>query len=222
MQNKLRMPSKETILTKIKSNRPNLWPLPDVPIFETLATDKKKLFIQILERGGSKVHCIDDSTQIHQVITTHFPEDKRMVSSLPFLEGIERISTLHPDFYEGTEVAIIEGLIGVAENGALWVTENELGYVRVLPFIAQHLVMVISEKNIVGTMHEAYKKLGLPTTAGFGVIIMRKKLQENPLSPFIIRWVRRLYLSVPSQPRISRRGSRSGSTGQSRDDHQCG
>ena len=70
------MPSKETILAKIKANRPNLWPLPDVPIFETLATDKKKLFIQILERGGSKVHCIDDSTQIHQVITTHFPEDK--------------------------------------------------------------------------------------------------------------------------------------------------
>ena len=55
MQNKLRMPSKETILAKIKANRPNLWPLPDVPIFETLATDKKKLFIQILERGGSKV-----------------------------------------------------------------------------------------------------------------------------------------------------------------------
>ena len=171
MQNKLRMPSKETILTKIKSNRPNLWPLPDVPIFETSVSDKKKLFIQILERGGSKVHCIDDSTQIHQVITTHFPEDKRMVSALPFLEGIEGISTLHPDFYEGTEVAIIEGHIGVAENGALWVTENELGYVRVLPFIAQHLVMVISEKNIVGTMHEAYKKLGLPTTAGFGVFI---------------------------------------------------
>lgn len=171
MQNKLRMPSKETILTKIKANRPNLWPLPDVPIFETLATDKKKLFIQILERGGSKVHCIDDSTQIHQVITTHFPEDKRMVTALPFLEGIEGISTLHPDFYEGTEVAIIEGLIGVAENGALWVTEKELGNVRVLPFIAQHLVMVISEKNIVGTMHEAYKKLGLPTTVGFGVFI---------------------------------------------------
>jgi L-lactate dehydrogenase complex protein LldG len=94
-----------------------------------------------------------------------------MVSTLPTLEGIEGITTLHPDFYEGTEVAIIEGLIGVAENGALWVTENELGNVRVLPFIAQHLVMVISEKNIVGTMHEAYKILGLPTTAGFGVFI---------------------------------------------------
>jgi len=93
------MPSKETILAKIKANRPNLWPLPDVPIFETLATDKKKLFIQILERGGSKVHCIDDSTQIHQVLTTQFPEDKRMVSALPFLEGIEGITTLHPDFY---------------------------------------------------------------------------------------------------------------------------
>ena len=171
MQNKLRMASKETILAKIKTNRPNLWPLPDVPIFETSVTDKKKLFIQILERGGSKVHCIDDNSQIHQVITTHFPENNRMVSTLPLLEGMEGITTLHPDFYEGTEVAIIEGLIGVAENGALWVTENELGKVRVLPFIAQHLVMVISAKNIVGTMHEAYNILGLPTTEGFGVFI---------------------------------------------------
>lgn len=171
MQNKLKMPSKETILAKIKTNRPNLWPLPDVPIFETSAIDKKKLFIQILERGGSKVYCIDDISQIQKAIFTHFPEDKRMVSALPFLERIEGITTLHPDFYEGTEVAIIEGLIGVAENGALWVTEKELGNVRVLPFIAQHLVMVISEKNIVGTMHEAYKILGLPTTEGFGVFI---------------------------------------------------
>jgi hypothetical protein len=45
--------------------------------------------------------------------------------------------------------------------------------------------MVISEKNIVGTMHEAYKILGLPTTAGFGVFIAGL----SACLPPIIRWL---------------------------------
>lgn len=170
MQNKQRMNSKDSILSRIRANRPNAWPLPDVPIFETPASDKRQLFIQILERGSSKVSSVEDISQISKVIDTYFPQRKRTLSTLSYLEDTEKITSLEPDFYEGTDLAIVEGIIGVAENGALWITEKELGGIRVLPFITQHLVMIISEKSLVGTMHEAYKIIGSPS-ADFGVFI---------------------------------------------------
>jgi len=164
------MNSKDSILSRIRANRPNAWPLPDVPIFETPASDKTQLFTQILERGGSKVSRVEDISQIIDVVATYFPQQKRTLSTLSYLEDTEKITSLEPDFYEGTDLAIVEGIIGVAENGALWITEKELGGIRVLPFITQHLVMIISEKSLVGTMHEAYKIIGSPTE-DFGVFI---------------------------------------------------
>ncbi|MEY3323282.1 MAG: hypothetical protein RLZZ417_2865 [Bacteroidota bacterium] len=170
MQNKQRMSSKASILSKIKANKPNPWPLPDVPVFQTSAPDKKKLFIQILERGGSKVGYVDHITKVVDVVASFFPDRLRTLSTLPYLEDTEKITSLEPKFYEGTDVAIVEGVLGVAENGAIWITEKEMGGIRVLPFITQHLVMVVSEKSLVGTMHEAYKSIGSPNT-DFGVFI---------------------------------------------------
>jgi len=51
------------------------------------------------------------------------------------------------------EVLEIDGEFGVAENGAIWLTEDALPH-RVAPFICQHLV--INVKKIVPHMHAAY------------------------------------------------------------------
>jgi L-lactate dehydrogenase complex protein LldG len=170
MPNRISMNSKEKILSKIRENRPNPWPLPDIPVFQSAAQDKCQLFIKILERGGSKGITVSDVSEVIQVINSHFPESSRTITTLPYLEGMEQITSLQPGFYEGTSLAIIGSALGVAENGALWVTENEVKTVRVLPFITQHLVLVVSQQSIVGTMHEAYAQLGAPTE-GFGVFI---------------------------------------------------
>ena len=57
----------------------------------------------------------------------------------------------------------------VAENGAVWVTEQEY-LVRVLPFICNHLAVIIDKNNIVNTMHQAYNFIG-KMDYGFGVFI---------------------------------------------------
>jgi L-lactate dehydrogenase complex protein LldG len=164
------MSSKAELFSRIQTNKPDHHPLPEVPVFESSFPDKKQGFIQMLERGGSKVTCVGDIMQINQTIDLFFPQRKRTVSPLSFVHGAEKISSTEPGFYEGTDVAIIEGVLGVAENGALWVTEKEMGGIRVLPFITQHLVMVIRENCLVGTMHEAYRTIGSPS-ADFGVFI---------------------------------------------------
>ena len=65
------------------------------------------------------------------------------------------------------EVLEIDGAFGVAENGAIWLTEESLPH-RVAPFICQHLVINVSE--IVPNMHAAYERLG-DVKSGFGLFL---------------------------------------------------
>ncbi len=67
------------------------------------------------------------------------------------------------------EKAFIRGSIGVAENGSIWLYESQMVN-RLLPFICQHLVLVIEKKNIVATMHQAYQQIDAGKE-GFGVFI---------------------------------------------------
>ena len=57
----------------------------------------------------------------------------------------------------------------MAENSAVWIQEAQIG-LRVLPFICQHLALVISQKDIVPSMHEAYARIG-EASYGYGVFI---------------------------------------------------
>lgn len=65
------------------------------------------------------------------------------------------------------EVLEIDGAFGVAENGAIWLTEEALPH-RVAPFICQHLVIHV--QKIVPNMHAAYEELTNQTT-GFGLFL---------------------------------------------------
>lgn len=65
------------------------------------------------------------------------------------------------------DVLEIDGEFGVAENGAIWLTEEAMPH-RVAPFICQHLV--INVKKIVPNMHAAYEELG-KVKSGFGLFL---------------------------------------------------
>ena len=58
------------------------------------------------------------------------------------------------EILNGVDTAIIQGAIAVAENGAVWLYESQM-INRLLPFICQHLILVIEKKKIVATMHQA-------------------------------------------------------------------
>ncbi len=60
------------------------------------------------------------------------------------------------------------GELAVAENGAVWFTDRGLRH-RVLPWIAQHLALVIPGERLVNDMHEAYERIEVGN--GFGCFI---------------------------------------------------
>jgi L-lactate dehydrogenase complex protein LldG len=66
-------------------------------------------------------------------------------------------------------LAVLAVHLAVAENGAVWLTDNGMGQ-RIIPYICQHLAVVIHAGDIVPTLHEAYEKIG-PGEYGFGGFI---------------------------------------------------
>ena len=74
-----------------------------------------------------------------------------------------------PHQFENTEFAILKPHFAVAENGSVWITEDQMGH-RVIPFICQHLAVVVDPRNILATMHEAYDFIQTQEY-GFGTFI---------------------------------------------------
>ena len=68
------------------------------------------------------------------------------------------------------DYAVVRGEFAVAENGAVWCTQSALGPHRVLPFIAQHLAIVVSPGVLLHNLHEAYDRLAFDQP-GFGLFI---------------------------------------------------
>lgn len=63
----------------------------------------------------------------------------------------------------------LKSSLGVAENGSVWLSEMDMVN-RLLPFICQHLVVVLEMTSIVSNMHEAYKKIN-GTEEGYHVFL---------------------------------------------------
>lgn len=86
-----------------------------------------------------------------------YPGAKRIASNLKSIT----CATFNPDDLEdpaelnGTDLAVIDGKIGVAENGGVWIEQDVKQ--RAIYFIAEKLVILLDKNKIVNNMHEAYK-----------------------------------------------------------------
>jgi L-lactate dehydrogenase complex protein LldG len=164
------MNSRESILAAVKKSQPDLVPLPE-QVFSPMAGDNVERFQTVLESIGGKVYIHMNEEDIAANIGSLFPQAKRVVSVKHSVNSyvINDAEPLSHHSFEDVDVAIMRAQFGVAENGAVWVTEDDM-QIRVLPFICQHLVIIVREDQIVGTMHEAYDKIG-SADYGFGVFI---------------------------------------------------
>ncbi len=63
-----------------------------------------------------------------------------------------------PHSFEDVAVAILRGTLGVAENGAVAVVGRDAPH-RALPFLAQHLILLLSDAVVVPDLHTAFAAL---------------------------------------------------------------
>lgn len=168
------MSSRDKILSAIRANQPELTALSDVESLKGFA-DKENLLTQyttIATNIGAKVYEVENMEEAKTIIQNNFETGKRIVSTIPEFRDVADTKEFLKDLpvqLSDVELAILRSDLAVAENGAIWITEDQMGQ-RVLPFITQHLAVIIKAKNIVATMHDAYDSIGI-TNQGFGAFI---------------------------------------------------
>lgn len=165
------MNSREKILEAVLKNQPTTTPLPDIAIFKGDINDKIEKYINVFKSIGGAAFLVDDINVAKELINQNFDVTKRVITTLTELSDIAEVlsSTDDPHSLEDVELAVIKAHFGVAENGAVWLTEEMMGQ-RIVPYICQHLAVIISAESIVPTLHEAYEKIGAGDY-GFGGFI---------------------------------------------------
>ncbi len=165
------MNARDTILNAIKANRPPAIELPQVNAGEVIRyNDLPGQFKNVLQSiGGTAVH-LQSHTELKLDMEANKAAGYRVVNKVIALGDVAAdISKLSAAELASVDIAYLNGELGVAENGCIWLYESQMGN-RLLPFICQHLVLVIRMQDVVATMHDAYK---LVETAkeGFGVFV---------------------------------------------------
>ena len=148
---------RETILKLIKTNKPELLPLPKID--ETIFAEELNLietFKNNVELVGGSIKEITVK-EIDREIKKMFPNAEQIVSLAKesSLGTISISGKTNPHNLEHIELAIVKGELGVAENGAVWISENQC-IVRVLPFITNDLIIVLSKDKLCLHMLDAY------------------------------------------------------------------
>jgi len=156
------MTSRDKILAAVAASQPETSPLPDINFLIGHETGVLKKFVEILTTIGGRVYQVNTFEQIISHIKKRLKPGDRAASNISALAEITAGNndfTGLPHDLQNVELAIIEAQLGVAENGAVWIKEDQ-SYPRVLPFICQHLAVVLKKEHIVATMHDAYQKIG--------------------------------------------------------------
>jgi len=165
------MSGREKILATVLHNQPQLTPLPDISIFKVHNQDIVQKYIDTFIGIGGKIFSVESIDAVKILIPENFDITKRIVTTLPELTDVAELysPTADPHSFQDVELAIINALFSVAENGAVWLTEPVMGH-RILPYICQHLAVIVSATSIVSTMHDAYAQIG-EDEYGFGAFI---------------------------------------------------
>ena len=188
------MSARDAILTAVRRNLP----VPAVPLPDAPCVARQKLaaclgysgnlssmpkvqhspnveapvsnFKKQLEAMGGRILEVAEATAARARVAELFPAAKVVCSAVPEVPGNRRVeSASDPHSLNDVDVGVVRSTLGVAETGAVWLTQNEL-VVNALGFLSQHLVVLLDPEAIVESMHDAYDRIDL-TASPYGVFM---------------------------------------------------
>lgn len=159
------MSARDAILAAVRRNAPDFTPLPDLPMGAARPDDLDR-FRQAQEGGGGTV--VEVSGSLADAVRRSFPDAARVASAVDGVEGTVPLDGA-PHALADLDLFVCQAVLGVAENGALWLPETRLA-ARAAPFLAPHVAVVLDRSAVVPTMHDAYRQLGAGDE-GFGVFV---------------------------------------------------
>ena len=165
------MASKEEILKKYRANVRQQFDMPDLSDIKAVTYPEPLVqFVKMSEMVGGQVIEVDPGRDINTLIKELYPDAKEIASNLPEVT----IATRNPDTVgrardlNGTDVGIIRGMFGVAENGCIWIPQQMKE--KAVCFISENLIILLKKSDIVNNMHEAYRRIEF-NDYGYGTFI---------------------------------------------------
>jgi L-lactate dehydrogenase complex protein LldG len=156
-------PSRSEILAAIRKNKPEAIPRPALRDFSNSGIDGDvlALFKQHLREAEGTFYRVGTGKEISALIKQLHPDAKVVCSATPEVKGNRRLKPDDdPHSLADIDVGIFRARFGVAENGAVWVTDDDL-IVTALSVLSEHLIVLLDPAHIVTNMHCAYKQVAL-------------------------------------------------------------
>lgn len=161
---------KEDLFEKLKRHTHVHCDMPDMNLTGITYADPLAQFCEMVVTVGGKVATLAEGEDVNQAIKRLYPEAKVFASNLPEIT----IATLNPDsiaeaqLLNGTDVGILRGELGVAENACIWVPQTMKE--KAVMFISEELVLILNRNKLVNNMHEAYAQIAF-NNYGYGCFI---------------------------------------------------
>lgn len=153
------MSSRDEILASIRKNTLQKFDYPTWKVNAVQYPDLVKQFISISAAVGGEAVELPEGMDVNEYILKRYPNMNAIASNMPEIT----CATMNPDDVEvaqdlnGTDLAVVKGEIGVAENGCVWIPQTVKH--KIIYFIAERLVILLEKKNLVNNMAEAYAKI---------------------------------------------------------------
>jgi L-lactate dehydrogenase complex protein LldG len=144
--------------------------LPEVQDFPDEGEPILPYFRKQLEAMGGTSFEVQGSEAARAKVAELFPAARVVCSAVPEVPGTRRVETVSdPRELNDVDVGVVRSPLGVAEAGAVWLTQGEL-VVNALGVLSQHLVVLLDPAEIVDTMHDAYERINLAASP-YGVFL---------------------------------------------------
>jgi len=167
------MSARDQILAKL---RKRTLPIPALPSHDgpwITYADKVTQFSTVLSTVGGHAVRVDSQSEAlsHLAQLPVMSKARRVVSLLSGVDqaNVDLKTVSDPHTLEDVDVTIVKGQFGVAENGAVWITDDTSAH-RASLFICQHLVILLPIADLIDNMHQAYERIGA-FGPGFGVFV---------------------------------------------------
>ena len=162
---------KEELLEKLRFNTREQYEMPSTDIQGIAYDDTILQFVEMSKMVGANVIIAQPDETLSDIVHRAYPDAKVIASDIKELADIANLKPYNvPDAQSlnGTDVGVVCGEIGVAENGCVWIPQQMKE--KAVCFISEYLVIVLPKSGIVNNMHEAYARITMPKT-GLGTFI---------------------------------------------------
>ncbi|MCE9679418.1 LUD domain-containing protein [Shewanella sp. AS1] len=161
------MSSKQSILEALTQVAVEPQAMPKIEIGPRI-DDLLGQFDNSLTTVAAKLHREGGLAGLQARVDELIASGQQVISTVDGIKGNrETPETAHE--LKDIDFAVIEGDLGVAENGAIWVNTSRLGH-RVTPFICENLLLTVKPETVLANMHQAVERITL-NQGEFGLFI---------------------------------------------------